>query len=98
MMVRNDTGVYEGGESSLYYDLLLAKLVTHAPTRPEAAATRAMIWYRRGSPVIPYGREPSTVGQSGCRCERRSMASMFRIAGSRPALTSTPNEKPRLRG
>jgi propionyl-CoA carboxylase alpha chain len=34
--VRNDTGVYEGGEISLYYDPMIAKLVTHAPTRAEA--------------------------------------------------------------
>ncbi len=34
--VRNDTGVYEGGEISLYYDPMIAKLVTHAPTREEA--------------------------------------------------------------
>ena len=31
--VRNDTGVYEGGEISIFYDPLIAKLVTHAPTR-----------------------------------------------------------------
>jgi len=34
--VRNDTGVYEGGEISLYYDPMIAKLVTHAPSRLEA--------------------------------------------------------------
>ena len=34
--VRNDTGVYEGGEISLFYDPMIAKLVTHAPTRAEA--------------------------------------------------------------
>jgi propionyl-CoA carboxylase alpha chain len=34
--VRNDTGVFEGGEISLYYDPMIAKLVTHAPTRIEA--------------------------------------------------------------
>ncbi|MGA7789530.1 MAG: acetyl/propionyl/methylcrotonyl-CoA carboxylase subunit alpha [Xanthobacteraceae bacterium] len=34
--VRNDTGVTEGGEISLYYDPMIAKLVTHAPTRLEA--------------------------------------------------------------
>jgi len=34
--VRNDTGVYEGGEISLYYDPMIAKLVTHGPTRAEA--------------------------------------------------------------
>jgi propionyl-CoA carboxylase alpha chain len=39
--VRNDTGVYEGGEISLYYDPMIAKLVTHAPTRTEAIAAQA---------------------------------------------------------
>ncbi|MGA7489533.1 MAG: acetyl/propionyl/methylcrotonyl-CoA carboxylase subunit alpha [Xanthobacteraceae bacterium] len=39
--VRNDTGVYEGGEISLYYDPMIAKLVTHAPTRREAIAAQA---------------------------------------------------------
>ncbi|MGB8363929.1 MAG: acetyl-CoA carboxylase biotin carboxylase subunit [Rhizomicrobium sp.] len=34
--VRNDTGVYEGGEISLYYDPMIAKLCTHAPTREMA--------------------------------------------------------------
>ena len=34
--MRNDTGVYEGGEISLYYDPMIAKLVTHAPTREAA--------------------------------------------------------------
>src|SRR6202051_541659 len=39
--VRNDTGVYEGGEISIYYDPMIAKLVTHAPTRHEAIAAQA---------------------------------------------------------
>jgi propionyl-CoA carboxylase alpha chain len=39
--LRNDTGVYEGGEISLYYDPMIAKLVTHAPTRKEAIAAQA---------------------------------------------------------
>jgi propionyl-CoA carboxylase alpha chain len=39
--VRNDTGVYEGGEISVYYDPMIAKLVTHAPTRAEAIAAQA---------------------------------------------------------
>ncbi|HEY5337865.1 MAG TPA: acetyl/propionyl/methylcrotonyl-CoA carboxylase subunit alpha [Rhizomicrobium sp.] len=34
--VRNDTGVYEGGEISIYYDPMIAKLCTHAPARLEA--------------------------------------------------------------
>ena len=36
MAVRNDTGVYEGGEISMYYDPMIAKLCTWAPTRGEA--------------------------------------------------------------
>ena len=35
-VVRNDTGVYEGGEISMYYDPMIAKLCTWAPTRTEA--------------------------------------------------------------
>ncbi len=34
--VRVDTGVSEGGEISLYYDAMIAKLVTHAATRRAA--------------------------------------------------------------
>ena len=36
--VRNDTGVFEGGEISIWYDPMIAKLCTHAPTRAEAIA------------------------------------------------------------
>ena len=36
--VRVDTGVYEGGEISMYYDSMIAKLITHAPTREAAIA------------------------------------------------------------
>ncbi len=38
--VRNDTGVFEGGEISIWYDPMIAKLCTHAPTR--LAAIKAM--------------------------------------------------------
>ncbi len=34
--VRNDTGVYEGGEISMFYDPMIAKLCTHAATRDQA--------------------------------------------------------------
>jgi propionyl-CoA carboxylase alpha chain len=34
--VRNDTGVFEGGEISMYYDPMIAKLCTWAPDRPAA--------------------------------------------------------------
>jgi propionyl-CoA carboxylase alpha chain len=39
--VRNDTGVAEGAEISIYYDPMIAKLVTHAPTREQAIAAQA---------------------------------------------------------
>jgi len=35
-VVRNDTGVFEGGEISMYYDPMIAKLCTWAPTREQA--------------------------------------------------------------
>ncbi len=34
--VRVDTGVYEGGEVSMYYDPMIAKLITHGEDRQEA--------------------------------------------------------------
>jgi propionyl-CoA carboxylase alpha chain len=37
-VVRVDTGVYEGGEISVYYDSMIAKLITHGETRAEAIA------------------------------------------------------------
>jgi len=39
--VRNDTGVYEGGEISIHYDPMIAKLVTHAPDRLKAIDAQA---------------------------------------------------------
>ncbi|BCH23826.1 acetyl-CoA carboxylase biotin carboxylase subunit [Mesorhizobium sp. L-8-3] len=39
-IVRNDTGVFEGGEISMYYDPMIAKLCTWAPDR--ATAIEAM--------------------------------------------------------
>jgi len=37
--VRNDTGVYEGGEISMFYDPMIAKLCTRGETRTEAIHT-----------------------------------------------------------
>jgi propionyl-CoA carboxylase alpha chain len=39
--VRNDTGVREGGEISLYYDPMVAKLIRHAPSRAAAIDAHA---------------------------------------------------------
>ncbi len=36
--VRVDTGVYEGGEVSMYYDPMIAKLITHGMIREQAIA------------------------------------------------------------
>jgi propionyl-CoA carboxylase alpha subunit len=39
--VRNDTGVFEGGEISIFYDPMIAKLVTHAGDRLTAIEAQA---------------------------------------------------------
>ena len=39
--LRNDTGVGEGSEISVFYDPMITKLVTHAPTRAAAVAAQA---------------------------------------------------------
>jgi propionyl-CoA carboxylase alpha chain len=49
--VRNDTGVQEGGEISIFYDPMIAKLVTHAPSRAaaiEAQSTALDSFYVEG--------------------------------------------------
>lgn len=38
LTIRNDTGVYEGAEISVYYDPMIAKLCTHATSRDDAIA------------------------------------------------------------
>jgi propionyl-CoA carboxylase alpha chain len=49
--VRVDTGVVEGSEISMFYDPMIAKLVTHAPTRMEAIKAQTLAldsYYIRG--------------------------------------------------
>ncbi len=41
LVVRNDTGAEEGGEISLYYDPMIAKLITYGPTREAAIDAQA---------------------------------------------------------
>lgn len=41
LTIRNDTGVYHGGEIAIYYDPMIAKLCTHAPTRAQAISHMA---------------------------------------------------------
>ncbi len=61
--IRTDTGVTEGGEISLYYDPLIAKLITHAPSRSsgDRCAGRCPRWFhhRGGSPQhsISFGAD-----------------------------------------
>ncbi len=40
-VLRNDTGVFEGGEISIYYDPMIAKLCAWAPDRPAAVEAMA---------------------------------------------------------
>jgi propionyl-CoA carboxylase alpha chain len=40
--IRNDTGVEEGGEISMFYDPMIAKLVSHGPTRIAAIDAQAV--------------------------------------------------------
>ncbi|MBB5575735.1 acetyl/propionyl-CoA carboxylase alpha subunit [Rhizobium paranaense] len=53
MGVDRDTGVYEGGEISMYYDPMIAKLCTRAPTRHEAIAAMA-------NALDEYSRSPES--------------------------------------
>ncbi len=41
-IVRNDTGVFEGGEISMYYDPMIAKLCTYAPGEGTSARIKAI--------------------------------------------------------
>lgn len=47
-VVRNDTGVFEGGEISIFYDPMIAKLVTYGPDRASSisAMSRALDNFR----------------------------------------------------
>ena len=74
--VRNDTGVDEGGEISLYYDPMIAKLVTHAPTRAAGdrrAGRRARRVRDRGHPPqhsVPVGADAARALAGGKALDR----------------------------
>jgi len=55
--VRNDSGIFEGWTVPLEYDPLLAKLITYAPTRAQAANSSSVFFTSsaqwRGSPTSP---------------------------------------------
>ena len=77
--VRNDTGVYEGGEISMFYDPMIAKLVTHAddPRRGDRGAGEGArcLLHRRHPPQHPVPLGADAAARAG------------RTAGCRPALS-----------
>ncbi len=97
--VRNDTGVQEGGEISIYYDPMIAKLVTHAPTRAaaiEAQSTALDAFLHRRHPPqhsVPVGADgriragarASSPPASSPRNSRRALRASRRRARSRAA-------------
>ena len=74
--VRNDTGVYEGGEISIYYDPMIAKLVTHA-ANPRGGDRRAgpcarCLRYRGHPPQhpVPVGADGASAVARGAAVDR----------------------------
>ena len=51
--VRVDTGVFEGGEVSMYYDPMIAKLITYGDNREEATPTCARRWIASSYVAFP---------------------------------------------
>ena len=80
--VRNDTGVYEGGEISLYYDPMIAKLVTHGADRTPRSMrrpTRSMPSRPRHPPQhsVPVGADGASAlafGKHFNRLHRRGIS------------------------
>ena len=81
--IRNDTGVQEGGEISIYYDPMIAKLVTHAPSRAaaiEAQSTALDAFYvdgiRHNIPFLSALMQSSALarGQAFHRLHRRGIS------------------------
>ena len=102
--VRNDTGVYEGGEISIHYDPMIAKLVTHAgdrlrrDRRPSKRARR--LRHRRHPPQhsVPLRADAARAlarGTSVDRLHRRGIprrvfARLSRRARRRPSSPPSP--------
>ena len=86
-IVRNDTGVFEGGEISMYYDPMIAKLCTWAPDRLTAhrrdGARRSTISRSRASATTCRSSRPSCSierfrsGQHHHRLHRRGISGRF---------------------
>ena len=97
--VRNDTGVFEGGEISIYYDPMIAKLVTHAPRpagRDRRAGDRARrIRHRRHPPQHPFSVGPDAAsalarGPALDRLHRRGISRRVSSAGAQGRDRAAP--------
>jgi propionyl-CoA carboxylase alpha chain len=69
-VVRNDTGVFEGGEISMFYDPMIAKLCTWAPTRGGDRGDAAGAGHLRGGrdrpqPAVPVRRDGPSALRAG---------------------------------
>ena len=90
-VVRNDTGVTEGSEISMYYDPMLAKLCSWAPSRGEAIDAMATAldrvrgrWHRAQHP-LPVGPDAasSLAGRPSLHgLHRRGVPGRLRAAGA----------------
>ena len=90
--IRNDTGVFEGAEISMYYDPMIAKLVTHAAHargrhRPAGGRARRLR-HRRGRAQHPVPGRPDAApalarGPALDRLHRRGVQG--RLQGARAA-------------
>ncbi len=83
--VRNDTGVEEGGEISMFYDPMIAKLVTHGPTRDAAIDAQA-----DGPRCLLHRRHPA---QHPVPDRPHAASALARRASCRPG--SSPRSIPR---
>ncbi len=104
--VRNDTGVTEGGEISIYYDPMIAKLVTHAPTREAAIAAQsraldafAIEGIRHNIPFLSALMAASALARGAAldRVHRRGISRRLqaRAAAGRGRRSAWPRSPPR---
>ena len=94
--VRNDTGVYEGGEISIWYDPMIAKLVTHAATRAgrdRRAGRRARCVRDRGHP--PQHPVPRRADGASALARRQALDRLHRrgIQGRLPEPGAARRER-----
>ena len=95
--VRNDTGVAEGGEISLYYDPMIAKLVTHAETRAEAIDAQADALDAFTIEGIRHNISVSRRDHAASALARRQSFHRFHRRGISAAVSSAPRRPARRR-